>query len=345
MQYKNGLLFGKFIAYHQGHQYYINKFANSCKRLNLILCENTPTDKVPLKIRKKWLEEDLNSGGLKNVKDKINLITLNENKILPNPKCIKEWCSDVQNLFKINKIDVIFGNDIYVKKYAEILKCNYFIPDVERSKYNISSTKIYSNGLKYYDLLAEVSKPHFNKTVLFIGPESTGKTTLVKRLSEYFKGEYIEEYHRIYKLESIEKFKRKPAEWDEKDFEKSAKKHDEMIKSALKNPCKLLFIDTDAMITEMYLENDLNGKSDYLNSLASEQKFDLILYLDYKQTCWVDDGVRFLGAVNERERVSKIIKQKLRDYGREYVILENNEGYEKRFDNVVQIIKEKFKLL
>jgi HTH-type transcriptional repressor of NAD biosynthesis genes len=340
---KKGLFVGKFVAYHKGHQHYINKFAANCEKLNLVLCSNTRTDKVHYSIRKKWIEDDLNSG-LVNAKNKIDFHLSLEDHITPYPDGIKEWCRHIENL--VGKVDVIFGNDDYVRECAREFGAYYCSPDQQRNSFNISSTKIYTSGLKYYDFLAEVSKPYFNKKVLLVGPESTGKSTLAKKLAVYFKGKYIEEYGRSYEEFMIKKYNRPCTQWGQDDYEFIAQRQNEMITEANDKPSKLLFVDTDALITQIYYQLYLNtDASNKIDKIIKSQNFDLIMFLDHQSTEWVHDGLRFLADDEQRQNVGKLIQEKFREYGREYITLNNSQGYEQRFEEAKYLVKKTFNLL
>jgi HTH-type transcriptional repressor of NAD biosynthesis genes len=342
METRVGLFVGKFLAFHKGHEYYIRLFANECDKLNLILSANTKKDRIPYDVRRKWLEADLKASmPLSEVRHKIKLHTMIEDDITPYPEGIKEWCGEVENLLG-EKIDVMFGNDDYVRECALEFGSMYFTPDQNRNVYNISSTKILDNGLKYYDYLTDVAKPYFNKKILILGPESTGKSTLAKKLNVYFNGKYIEEYGRTYEQTTIDTFNIRCTQWDVKDYERIAEVQNEMINEAMECPNKLIFIDTDALITQVYCEMYIKQNSKILDEYVSKQNFDLIIYLDYDNTNWIADGIRTLE--NSRMEVDKIIKNKLHELKREFIILKNDNGYDERFNLAKNIIIEKFKL-
>lgn len=338
---KIGLYVGKFVAYHKGHQYYINKFARSCDILNLVLCSNTKTDLVPYQVRHNWLQKDLKQG-LFNVKDKIKLHLSMEDDITPYPDGIREWCNWIEHLTQ-NKIDIIFGNDDYVKECSYILGAKYYCPDHDRKFFNISSTKIFKSGLKYYDFLTDVSKPYFNKKILFLGAESSGKTSLCKKLSLYFKAPFVAEYGRIYEEQTVKFFNKRCSEWKVEDYEKIAATQSQMIQNLIEKPNnKLIFVDTDSLTTKLYCELYLGRSSSKLKDYVAAQNFDLIILLDHSDTNWVDDGIRTLQG--RREEVLEKIKNNLTDLNREFILVKNKEGYESRFEEVKNLIKNKFNL-
>jgi HTH-type transcriptional repressor of NAD biosynthesis genes len=340
-QNKAGLYVGKFVAYHQGHQYYINKFARSCDLLHLVLCVNTKTDLTSFEVRKNWLTKDLN-WGLASVREKIKFHISFEDKITPYPDGIHEWCKWIEDLTQ-DKIDIIFGNDDYVKQCASILGAEHYSPDFERKLFNISSTKIIKSGLKYYDYLTEVAKPYFNKKILITGVESAGKSTLCRKLALHFNMPLVEEYGRKYEEQSIQQYNLRCTYWKVEDYEVIAETQNKLIEDQIEKPGnKLVFIDTDAMITEMYCELYLKKTSEKLSKIISNQNFDLIIFLDHSNTEWVNDGIRFMES--QRNEVSEILKKKMRNIGREYIEIKNDKGYDFRFEEIIKLIESKFNI-
>ncbi len=58
--------------------------------------------------------------------------------------------------------------------------------DIDRNKFNISGTEIRNDLSKNWDLLPDESKVHMKKRIIFMGPESVGKSTMSKQLSYFF---------------------------------------------------------------------------------------------------------------------------------------------------------------
>jgi HTH-type transcriptional repressor of NAD biosynthesis genes len=342
-----GLYMSKFMAYHKGHQAILNYSLNHCETLNLVINSCHKTDKVPLRVRRKWLEDDL----IHTFKTRTHKIKLFTNIYDEQKDNTKEIFSNIVNLIG-GKPDIIFGKNEYVEKYSLELGCEFNPDNTYNSMYkqelkeifnqDISSETILQNGLKYYDHLALVSKPYFNKKVLIVGSESTGKTILSKSLANYFNGKFVPEYGRQREQYTIQQFKKTAAEWTIDEYINVCLTQNEIIEEEMKNPIRLLFVDTDAMITEMYSQLLIKQTSKIFNEIIKNQKYDLILYLESNNTTWVNDGIRFMQ--HKREETDELIKDKLKKYNREYIILDNREGYDSRNRKAKEIIKEKFQI-
>jgi len=70
---------------------------------------------------------------------------------------------------------------------------------------------------------------------------------------------------------------------------------------------KVLFVDSDAVITQYYMGMYFDRASTLVENIIDQQDFDLILYLE-PDVPWVDDGLRFQGEVAEREENNYTLK-------------------------------------
>ena len=163
-----------------------------------------------------------------------------------------------------------------------------------------------------------------------MGTESTGKTTLVNRLSECYNSDVVTEYGRDF-TDTIP-VKKMPIS----DFELIAVIHDKIINSMVEyGSSPLVFIDTDAIITktfgEMYL--GYHFKSKKIDTIIDKQSFDLILLCDI-DVPWVDDGTRDFP--NDRKRHMQKIKKELKLSKRPYIMIRGD--YDERFKTAKKAI-------
>ena len=184
-----------------------------------------------------------------------------------------------------------------------------------------------------WDYIPDVVKPYFVKKVIILGPESVGKSTMVKKLSDHYNTNYVEEYGRAY-CETV-----KPAiEFNQNDFINIALKHDELINKSIKIANKLLFVDTEAITTKIFGEMYVsNFESKKIENIINSQLFDLYIILS-PDVPWVDDGTRDF-PTGRYEHFEKI-KNELKKYNKSYHIIEGND-YEERFLKVCDIIDSK----
>ena len=157
------------------------------------------------------------------------------------------------------------------------------------------------------------------KIVVF-GPESSGKTTLSKKLAAHYNALWIEEYAREYLQEK----------WDK---EKKICELEDMIPIAvgqikLENEFsiksdKLLICDTDLLETKIYSETYYNGFCDpLLEKYAIQNKYDLYILTDI-DIPWVKDDLR--DRPNNRKEMFNSFKEALNKYKRPYILVSRGE--------------------
>ena len=156
------------------------------------------------------------------------------------------------------------------------------------------------------------------KVVLF-GPESSGKTTLSRELSNHYKTSWVKEYARDYlqeKWDSVNKI------CELKDIIPIAQGQIKLENERSLNASKLLFSDTDLLETKVYSEMYFNDYCDpQLEKYALENHYDLYLLTDI-DIPWVKDDLR--DRPNNRMEMFLAFKKTLIKYKKPYVIVSGN---------------------
>ncbi len=354
-KFKNGLFVGKFVAYHKGHQSCINHFASLCKRLKVVICTK-PSDRIPGEIRKSWLEKDLKFNVNKDINfpENIDLYHLVEDNIPLYPEGLIQWCNAIKDLVG-SDIDIMFGNEDYVLDCAKVFKSEYYIPDMNRTDINISSTKILDTGLKNYHLLSKVAQPYFNKTILISGALNTGKSQLCKNLASDLKGHYIEEFGRdFFENEILKCGLNGLNDWSIKEYENAAFYHHDIIEEYRKKPIKLLFLDVDALLTESFAQLYIRENSSILRELIMKQKKlinERIFLSNYnipeesiQKKDYFDVSCSKRKQLIDQNLLNLYLKHSFNFYGlpvREFGFPEE-EGFTGREDNVKKYLEEKY---
>ena len=122
------------------------------------------------------------------------------------------------------------------------------------------------------------------KKIVLTGPESVGKSTLTKQLADHFKMPFIDEIARTY----IENLNRP---YTKNDVLEIAKMQIEAEQNIIKQKPELVFIDTDLIITKIWL---LHVYNDYPAWIDKELKLNpaFLHLLCYYDLPWQFDPVR-----------------------------------------------------
>jgi HTH-type transcriptional repressor of NAD biosynthesis genes len=200
---------------------------------------------------------------------------------------------------------------------------------------------IRENPYACWDYLPNCVRKYYTKKVCVIGTESTGKTTLVRKLAKELNTSHVEEAGRYIcddagGIDNMQKY----------HYFEILFKHKQLEKEALTNARKVMLIDTDSLITLYYYnlgfkDNDpLNQAfSDVAQGISVLNNYDLYLFLE-PDVEWVQDGTRTYGEQGVREDNNLTLKELLKKNGIEYVTIRGNyqERYEQSKNKVLELI-------
>ena len=330
MSYGVGMYGGSFNPLHMGHVDCIIRAANMCRELYVVLSVGTRRDEVDARVRYRWLYTLTKHIG--NVK----IITLTDDADTKADYDERYWRQDAQKVkTAIGKpIDVVFcGSD-----YDETSFWNVCYPEAAFHVFprnGISSTQIRENVYAHWDWLPQVVRPYYTKKVLLIGGESTGKSTLSINLANRFNTNFIDEAGR-----GISERSGTDQLMLSEDFTEIllTQKLNEM--KAIEHSNKVLFIDTDALITKFYLEflddREKVKNTALADAIATINEYDLILFLE-PDVAFVQDGDRSTVIEQDRTTYSNRIKALFDEHGMTYRIVSGD--YEKRYQQAVDAVE------
>lgn len=292
---KTGLIVGKFMPPHQGHLKLIEFGARRCDRLIVCVCSH-PGEPIPGSLRFRWMRELL--------KSQRNIHVVHIRKDLPQDStpcrhASKRW--SVYLLTRFKKISYIFSSEIYGDYLAEYMGAIHQPFDLNRKKVPVSATQIRQDPFNHWRHIPETVRPYFVKKICIYGPESTGKTTLARRLAEHYNTVWAPEFAREYIACHGNKFTYK----DISIFARGQLKLEERL---VRRANKLLFCDTDFITTAIYSRHYFGRCPALVRKLASQKRYDLYLFTG-ADLPWVPDPQRDLGA--RREEFEKIFKNEI----------------------------------
>lgn len=161
------------------------------------------------------------------------------------------------------------------------------------------------------------------KLICLYGPESTGKSTLAKRLAAHYQTEFVPEVAR----EIIES-----NQFTVEDIIRIGQAQTDRILKKLKTAHRVLFCDTDVITTAIYSDVYLHVTPPELEKLEQIVHYDQYLLFDV-DVPWVADGLRDLH--DSRVEMFERFKVELERRKIPYILISGD--YEEREKQVMAI--------
>jgi len=179
--------------------------------------------------------------------------------------------------------------------------------------------------------------------IVFVGPESSGKTTLCRKLAERFETMWVPEACRLAaeQREALNPNEIVPFSFTIADFIAMATLQNEMELEHQQRCDKVLLCDNDTFALSIWCERYLGQHQDTIYSLYTEanerlHNSDKIYILTKPNVPFVQDGYR--DGEHIRDWMYAKFSEELNKRGMRYYIIDSPD-YHERFDKAVQIIE------
>ncbi|NMM46822.1 AAA family ATPase [Marinigracilibium pacificum] len=147
------------------------------------------------------------------------------------------------------------------------------------------------------------------------GPESSGKTTLSKKLADHFKGIWIPEYAREY-LTNIDR------QYTEHDLPEIAKGQWWLWENIKNNKTDLFIADTDLLVIKIWSEYKYGYTHPFIKYLLKKQNFDGYI-LTKADIPWEEDELRENPL--DRDKLFNMYLNELKNQATPYIVVEGQE--------------------
>lgn len=175
------------------------------------------------------------------------------------------------------------------------------------------------------------------KKIVVIGPESTGKSTLCKKLAEHYNTIWVEEYAREYLINNGKEYT-----LNDLDIIATGQINNEEVaikKISEQTNIQFLFIDTDMYVMKVWSEYVFNSCSrNILNHIAT-RKYDLYILCE-PDIPWEKDELREYPDLKTRSRLYHHYKELLINQSVPWINISGD--YEQRMSIAVKEINRLF---
>ncbi len=315
---KRGLIIGKFMPVHQGHIALIHYAASQCDEL-IVSMSYTHNDPINGELRFSWMQEIFLAY------PNIKLYSIEDNfddTSLALPERTKQWAERMRQVYP--PIDILFSSEEYGIPFAENMSAAHHSFDPERKTIPVSATLIRNHPFRYWDFIPEVVQPFFVKKVCFYGSESTGKSTMAKRMAEIYQTEFVPEVARELITSN---------DFTLNDILRIGHAQTKRVIDKILIANKILFCDTDVITTQIYSKHYLNEIPAELFELEKVIHYDQYFLFDI-DVAWVADDLRDLG--NQRSEMYEVFKRALDERNISYLKVQGS--YEEREQFIRSVI-------
>ena len=303
--YETGLMIGHFEPLHLGQMRSILEAAGQAKTLHIVIMAHPsphPDFTITLQDKARWLQMACAD---------LAFIHIHTTDQIELP--LHEHVADVH-------IDVAVSN-AKLQRLAEALalpeKTVLFVADnhplaqsgiQEQLQMPVVTTSlqpefdsyaIARNPVAHWSALHPQARGDYTKTVAIVGGESSGKTTLVHKLANYYGASFALEMGRLYVGTDLGGSE---IGLQYSDYGPIALNHAQAIReAAARATAPVTIVDTDFVTTQAFCEEYEGRRHPFVAACIDEFRLDHTIMLD-NNTPWVDDGMRSLGTPEARGR-------------------------------------------
>jgi HTH-type transcriptional regulator, transcriptional repressor of NAD biosynthesis genes len=319
-RYRRGMILGKFMPPTQGHRYLAGFGMQVCDRLSVLVCTH-PQEPIPGACRYSWMQDMLPGCDVVHVPDDL--------PAAPelHPGFWDLWLPVIRRSVP-EPIDVVFTSEAYGPELARRVGAEHLVVDRQREGVPVSGTAIRADPYAHWRHLPESVRPWYCRRVVVFGPESTGKTTLAKRLADHYRSVWVPEWARGH----LDAFGGK---CQPRDIHLIALGQAASEDTLARQADRVLICDTDTLTTTIWNEVYFGTTPPWIQDLASKRRHDLYLLCDI-DVPWVDDGQRDMP--HRRAEFLGRCRQALEAHQRPYVMIRGS--WKERFATAVTAIDD-----
>lgn len=302
----HGLILGKFLPPHAGHQYLVEFAQNFVERLTVLVC-SIQREPICGELRYAWMRELFPQARIVHVTEE-----------LPQEPCEHPQFWDIWRRTVLqaagDPIDYVFASEHYGQRLATEVGAKFIPVDIGRQNVPVSGTALRTRPLDNWQYIPPCVRPYFVKRVCVFGPESTGKSTLARGLADHFQTVHVPEFAR-------ELLNPQGGVCHESNIPLIARGQMASEEALARHANRVLICDTDLLLTTIWSDVLFGGCPEWIREQALARRYDLYLLLDV-DVPWVDDSQRFLP--HQRQEFFQRCRDALESSGRPYRVIQGS---------------------
>ncbi len=313
---RRGFLLGKFLPPHEGHRFLARTALAMTDETTVLVC-STDAEPIAGALRFEWMRAMLPAARVAHL-----------HRDLPqapeeHPRFWPIWRSAILEVLPEAPTHV-FASEAYVFRLAEELGAAPVLVDPSREAVSVSGSEILKAPHRWWDVIPAEVRPHFQKRLTLLGPESAGKTTLAADLAAAYRTRVMPEYGRTYDVAY-----KQGKNWRAEDLVQLAQTHQAMREAMRGLAGPLLIEDTDAVQTAVWSQFLIGDVDPALETIERENLADHYFVLA-PDVAWVQDGARYAGDPAIRAFFFDEAMRRLRRLGARYVIIRGEDRATRR---------------
>ncbi len=282
---RRGLVFGKFLPLHRGHQLMIDVALSEVDDLTVVVYDSkVPGDYPPMPVRKRvdWIRQ---------LYPQIeNLVVIEDPYRYGDGDSPERAPTYARQLSPLGPFDRVFSSEPEYEHFATLLGAKHVVVDATRDRVPISGTAIRENAWLWRDYMDPIVYASLIQKVVLVGTESTGKSTLAKRLAEDHGTLWVHEYGREL--------------WESQGLQGTFADHLKMAShqvgreaAMVRHADGFLFCDTNAWTTLQWCLRSYGFADERLRRLVDDTVGDYVWVFCDNDFGWVQDGTRELEGI------------------------------------------------
>lgn len=162
----HGVIIGRFMPPHAGHQYLVDFGRNMCDRLTVLVC-TLSAEPIPGELRYRWMQELFPDVHMVHITEEIPEASKD------SPTAIPIWADTVRAYLQAPPT-YVFASEDYGAALAAELGARFVPVDPARRQFPVSATMIRENPFANWDYIPEPVRPYFLRRVSVVEPGGGG---------------------------------------------------------------------------------------------------------------------------------------------------------------------------